>query len=447
MPVCAEREKNMNMVKGDQKHLTLSQRIEIEKGLNNGLSFAEIARKIEKDPSTISKEVRKHRVTRVRNDDPFAVPCSNRNNCDIRYLCPRECAIMCKACRHPDTNITCHILCKEYKPTQCSKINKSPYVCNSCLKRTNCLLIKMVYVAKYADDTYREVLISSREGINQTAESMKELDELISPLIQRGQSIAHIYSNHAQEIKCSRRTLYTYIDKSVFSVRNLDLRRRVKYKPRKKATKSSIISKAFRDGRTYDDFLKMLKENPLASVVEMDTVEGSKGGKVLLTMMFRKCSLMLIFLMDSKTQEEVKRVFDELTAMLGLETFKSLFPVILTDNGSEFQDPHSLEYTDNEEMRTKLYFCNPHSSWQKGMIEKNHEYIRFVLPKGKSFDKFTQKDFTLLANHINSEARDSLNGCNPYQLSLLLLNNQLHANLQLQEIEPDEVTLVPDLLK
>jgi IS30 family transposase len=305
----------------------------------------------------------------------------------------------------------------------------------------------MVYVAKYADDTYRETLISSREGINQTAESMRELDALVSPLIQRGQSIAHIYSSHAKEIKCSRRTLYTYIDKSIFSVRNLDLRRRVKYKPRKKPTNSSLIDRAFRIGRTYDEFQKMLKENLSASVVEMDTVEGTKGGKVLLTMMFRRCSLMLIFLLNSKTQEEVKRVFDELTDMLGVEILKSLFPVILTDNGAEFQNPLSLEYTDNEEKRTKIYYCNPHSSWQKGMIEKNHEYIRFVVPKGKTFDKYTQKEITMLANHINSEARDSLNGCTPYQLSLLLLDNQLHRNLKLQGIAPDEVTLIPDLLK
>lgn len=402
----------MNKVKGNQKHLTLSQRIEIEKGLNDGLSFAEIARKTGKDPSTISKEVKKRRASRVRNDDPSAVPCSNKSNCSIRYLCAKECGIMCKICRKPNT--TCHMYCEEFKPVQCSKLNKAPYVCNTCLKRTNCLLNKMVYVAKYADDTYREVLISSREGINQTAESMKELDELISPLIQKGQSLAHIYSNHAEEIKCSRRTLYTYIDKSVFSVRNIDLRRRVKYKPRKKATKCSIINKAFRIGRVYDDFQKMLKENPSASVVEMDTVEGIKGGKVLLTIMFRNCSLMLIFLLDSKTQEEVKRVFDELTAMLGIKIFQSLFPVILTDNGSEFQNPLSLECTENGEIRTKIYYCNPHSSWQKGMIEKNHEYIRFVVPKGKSFDKYTQNDITLMANHINSEARDSLNGCTPY---------------------------------
>ncbi len=435
----------MNKSKGNQKHLTLSQRIEIEKGLNDGLSFAAIARKTAKDPSTISKEVRKHRDSRVRNDDFLAIPCSKKSKCNIRYLCGSECGIMCKLCRKP--KITCHMYCDEYVPIQCQKLHKAPYVCNGCTKRINCLLNKMVYVAKYADDAYRDTLISSREGINQTAESIKVLDELISPLIQRGQSVAHIYANHAQEIKCSRRTLYSYIDRSVFTVRNIDLRRRVKYKPRKKSTMCSTISKAFRNERTYDDFQKMLKEAPSVSIVEMDTVEGKKGGKVLLTMMFRSCSLMLIFLLDSKSQEEVKRVFDELTNVLGVAVFQSLFPVILTDNGAEFQDPFSLECTGDGEIRTKVYYCNPHSSWQKGMLEKNHEYIRFVLPKGISFDQYTQDDISLMANHINSEARDSLNGCTPYQLSLLLLNNQLHAALFLQEVAPDEVTLRPNLLK
>ena len=155
---------------------------------------------------------------------------------------------------------------------------------------------------------------------------------------------------------------------------------------------------------------------------------------------------MLIFLLNSKTQEEVNRVFNELTSILGAE-ISTLFPVILTDNGAEFQDPVSLECTLDGEIRTRIYYCNPHSSWQKGMIEKNHEFIRFVVPKGKPFDEFTQKDITLMVNHINSEARDSLNGCTPYQLSLLLLNNQLHANLLLQAIAPDEVSLRPKLLK
>ena len=177
----------------------------------------------------------------------------------------------------------------------------------------------------------------------------------------------------------------------------------------------------------------------------MDTVEGIKGGKVLLTMMFRNCSLMLMFLLESKTQSEVKRVFDTLTAAIGQDTFNKMFQVILTDGGSEFQKPTELELTGDGQRRTQLYYCDPYSSWQKGMIEKNHEYIRLVLPKGQSFDALNQEQITLLQNQINSEARDSLNGCTPYKLSLLLLDQSLHRVLKLHEIAADNVTLKPEL--
>lgn len=447
MPACAiERGVNMSQKnKGNQKHLTLSQRIEIEKGLLAGLSFTKIAASIGKDPSTISKEIRRHTSVKTRKNQFAPIPCANRSACIQINLCSKKCGFKCKICREP--KIRCTDFCKDYVPAKCQKLLKPPYVCNGCGKRVNCLLEQKIYSAKYADDCYRELLVSAREGINQTPESIKKLDELVSPLIQKGQSIAHIYANHAKEIKCSRRTLYAYIDQSVLTARNIDMRRRVKYKKRKKPTQCSIVNREFRKGRSYEDFQKLLKDNPSLSVVEMDTVEGKKGGKVLLTLMFRNCSFMLAFLLDSKTQEEVQRVFDNLTQMLGAELFQTLFPIILTDNGSEFQNPLALESTEDGEMRTKIYYCNPNSSWQKGMIEKNHQYIRFVVPKGNTFDLYTQHDITRMINHINSEARDSLNGCTPYQLSQLLLNHQLHTGLSLQEITPDEVMLKPELLK
>jgi IS30 family transposase len=132
-----------------------------------------------------------------------------------------------------------------------------------------------------------------------------KMDKLVSPLNKKGQSISHIYINHAEEIVCSKRTLYNYIDQSVLTARNLDLRRRVRYKQRRKSTKTSIKNKAYRDGRNYVDFQKLIKSNPMISILEVDTVEGLKSGKVLLTMMFRNCSLMLIFLLGSSTQPEV----------------------------------------------------------------------------------------------------------------------------------------------
>lgn len=443
--LCRKRVTMIHKVKGNQKHLTATQRFLIEKGLNNQHTFAELARRLQKDPSTISKEVRRHREIVPRKQNAPAIPCSNRPDCKARYLCSDNCAIYCKICQKP--KLRCTDICTDYKPTECMKLNKPPYVCNGCAKKTNCLLQKYFYSGKYADDIYRETLVSSREGINQSAVDIAMLDDLISPLLLKGQSIAHIYSNHAAEIPCCRKTLYNYIDKSVFTARNIDLRRRVRYKPRKKQTRVSLSVREFRMERTYDDFRKLLKEYPDISVVEMDTVEGNKGGKVFLTMLFRNCTLMLIFLMEEKTQDCVRKVFDSLTQALGTQVFQSLFPVILTDNGTEFQNPLQLEYGESGEQRTKIYYCNPHSSWQKGMIEKNHEYIRHVIPKGKSFDRYTQKEINRMMNHINSEARDRLNGCTPYKLSKLLLDNKLHSVLHLQEIAPDEVMLKPELLR
>lgn len=146
-----------------------------------------------------------------------------------------------------------------------------------------------IYSAKYADDSYKEVLVSSREGINQTPDSIMRIDTIVSPLIKKGHSIAHIYANQAKDIGCSRRTLYNYIDNSVLTARNLDLRRRVKYKQRRISTRTNIKDRAHREGRNFIDFQKFLKENSSTNIVEMDTVEGQKCGKVLLTMMFRSC--------------------------------------------------------------------------------------------------------------------------------------------------------------
>lgn len=267
--------------------------------------------------------------------------------------------------------------------------------------------------------------------------------------MKKGQSIAHIYAHHGHEIPCCRRTLYNYIDKSLFTARNIDMRRRVRYKVRKQPTRISLEAKVFRVGRTYDDFKKLMKTSTDIPVVEMDTVVGGKGtgSKVLLTMLFRNCSLMLIFLIKSKSPEAVIQVFDWVSATLGNELFNGLFPVILTDNGTEFQRPERLEYDVHGNKRTSIYYCNPHSSWQKGMLEKNHEYIRLAIPKGHSLEPYSSEQITLLMNHINSEARDGLNGCTPYDLSKLLLNNKLHSTLGLQKIAPDDVMLIPRLLK
>lgn len=438
----------------DHKHLSTSQRIHIEKGLNDGLSFAAIARRLDKHPSTIAKEVKKYRTLQPREKDPKKpARCALFKECTLRFLCDKkDCVKMCKSCYDVKLQVSkCRYLCSEYREPQCASISKAPFVCNHCARQRTCNKEKAYYIAQNADQSSQELLVSCRQGINQAPADIAMLDTLISPLLAQGQSLAHIYAFHGHEIPCSRKTLYNYIDQGVFTAKNIDLRRKVRYKckPRKTGTRVSLAAKEFRIGRTYEDFQKFIQENPDIPVVELDTVEGGRDNstQAFLTIFFRNCSLMLIFVLQEKSQDQVIKVFDYLTEKLGIKVFQELFPVILTDNGVEFQFPERLECDKNGEIRTKIFYCNPNSSWQKGRIEKNHEYIRYVIPKSQSLDHYKQRDACVLMNHINSEARDSLNGCTPFRLSKMLLNNRLHRLLCLQEIPGDQVHLKPSLLK
>ena len=432
---------------GNQKHLTLAQRIEIEKGLTENKSFSTIAKLINKDPSTISKDIRLHAKTKERPDSRYTfAPCINRKGCKFTCLCDEQCTTMCKLCRRSDTK--CIDICPSYQTAECEKLKRPPYVCNGCGRKAHCLMPRKFYSSKYAHDSYRNTLISCREGINQTPESIQAMNDLLVPLLKdKHQSIAHVYGSHAEKIGCSRRTLYSYINDGIFDVRNIDLRRSVRYKKRRKPTTASSKDRAYRKGHNYEDFQTYIKNHPDTSVVEMDCVEGTKGGKVLLTLFFRNCSLMLIFLLENQDQECVLEIFVWLETVLGQEAFKKLFPVILTDGGAEFTAREEMEEFCDGTKSTTVYYCDPYCFWQKGACEKNHEYIRYVLPKGSSFDDLTDRKILKLVNHINSEKRDSLNGHSPYELSLLLLDNELHESIGLKGIASDEVNLSPGLLK
>jgi len=299
-----------------------------------------------------------------------------------------------------------------------------------------------------AYDTYKSLLKDSREGIALSRQQLYELDCLITPLIKRGQSIAHIYTGHKDEIPCSMKSLYNYIDQGIFTARNIDLPKKVKYKARKKKRKEPVTDYAYREGRTYKDFLSFIQEHPETNVVELDTVHGSnKTGNVMLTMLFRNCSLMLIILMTDCTKECVKKVFDGFEAALGFETFTNTFPIILTDNGPEFKGPADVEKSLSGGERTKVFFCDPLASWQKAKLEKNHGYIRKVIPKGIPITGLTQEDLTLLANHINCTARASLNGRNPLELAQLLLDKKLIHAAGLKPVPADDIMLKKSLLK
>ncbi len=293
------------------------------------------------------------------------------------------------------------------------------------------------------------MLSESRKGVRTSNEKISELNELLSPLVRQGQSVNHIFSAHADEIGLSEKTIYNYIDSGLFDVRNIDLPKKVAYRKRRAKSQSKRNTEyACRKGRTIEDFNKFVRHEKPPYIVEMDTVKSKRGSsKTLLTMIFRDTSFMFIFLLLDGTQESVLEVFDYLTHVLGLKLFKRLFSCILTDNGPEFKNPTALEFTENGIPRCNIFYCDPLASWQKPHVENNHKLIRRILPKGTSFADLTQKDVTVIANHINSVAREIYDNSTPFDLVDRRYFRKPFERFDLHPVAPDEVNLTPKLLK
>ena len=429
------------------KHLSLSERALIERALVLGKSFSEIAASLTRSPSTIAREVKNHRVfvSRWRDDKN---DCLTYSTCLKRNLCPTEtkdsCIDRCKFCREYD----CRKLCSSYQSPHCEKLEKPPYVCTGCEKQKNCKKNHAYYSAHRANAAYKKELRDARIGIRTDPKRLLEIGELLSPLIAKGQSLNHILSTHREEIGLSEKTIYNYIDANAFSVKNIDLPKKVVYRQRKQKPVLTKLEYKCRRGRTFEDFSQYVEDHPGISVVEMDTVKSARGcKKTLLTFVFRNTNFMLVFLLKDGTQESVLAVFDYLTDRLGLDVFRALFPVILTDNGVEFKDPDELEHTPNNCQRTKIFYCDPQASWQKPHVEKNHVLLRRIIPKGTSFKELTKAQVTLATNHVNSVARELFNNKTPFEIFIGENEKKLLDLLDLSPVPPDEVCLKPALLK
>ena len=420
-------------------HLTLDERNFIEHELSKNTSFKEIENHLEKDPTTISKEVKKHRIRKEGQAIHTGFNhCARKYNCHRHNLCNPRCS---KECRHC---IYCNKVCSDFEDGICLRLKRAPFVCNGCTEKYGCKLTKYYYRALPSFNKYKSVLSESRQGINLTELELSNLDRIVSPLIKKGQSISHIFKTH--DIPCSRTTLYRYLSNNCFSVGPIDLPRKVRMKKRRQRKTEPKDTQA-RTNRTYEDFQKYIEIHPELSIVEMDTVEGIKGGRVLLTFLFRSSRLMLAFIMFEKTQKEVLRIFNMLEYELGNELFEKTFPIILTDNGTEFGNPLSLEFNNEGIGRTRIFYCNPRASYQKGMIEKNHEFIRYILPKGTSFNGLLQTDIDLMINHINSLGRASLNWFAPIDVAKFTMDKETIKKLNLKKVPTDEIQLNTKLLK
>jgi len=410
-------------------HLTLNERKIIQTGIENRSSKVAIAKTIGKDPSTVAKEIKKHKDLKRRAAFNQKSICIHIKKC---HGCKRKCS--------------------RYQEQTCSKRDRSPGACNKCPDIPKCHLDKYFYNANFAHEKYKFDLVNAREGIYITATQRNEIADIIVPLINKGQSVYQILSTHKNEINLSEKTIYNYIDMGVFKkfgLTTISLKEKVcrkqfkdKYKKRKEPVNYN--------GRRYEDYLKFVKENPKAITVEMDTVMNSLSGPYIQTFIFGNTGFMIGLLHKEKTSTSMASTLDGLQNSLGDEDYSKLFSLILTDRGSEFEKHELFEINmKTGEIRSNIFYCDAMQSSQKPHVENNHNYIRDIIPNGISLTSLTQDKLDLMFSHINSTPREMFAGKTPYEMFEFFYDkdNKISNLLNIKKIKRDEVILKPYLLK
>lgn len=424
------------------KHITDAQRLIIEHRLQEHASLKSIARELGKSLKTITREVttrsiesNKGAVGRVPNRCIFRRACGKYQLCMDMPDCVRKCSL-CKWCNSK---------CPDFQEEVCAKLSTPPYVCNGCRDKASCVLRKRFYYHRVAHKNYRDLLEKSREGANITQNELLAIDAVLTTAVRNGQSVHHVMTHNPDNFTVSEKTVYRYAAGGLLSVKNGDMPRVCMLKPRRSKSVEHKVDAKCRIGRTYADFQVFMAKCPDSSVAEMDSVIGHVGGNVLLTIYFRPSAMLFAFLRRRNDSQSVIERFNQLYSDAGDELFRRMFPVILTDNGSEFSNPSAIEFAGGAR-RTSIFFCDACASWQKGGIERDHETLRTILPRGTSFDNLTQPDLNLVLSHVNSYSRPSREDKSPYDLFAFRYGTELLDKLGIRRIAPNDIILKPSLL-
>jgi IS30 family transposase len=417
-------------------HLTLQERRIILTGITNGSTKSAIAQTIGKDKSTIGKEIKLHRTLTHKCKMPLE--CNNYRKCPFSRQCTAD--------------------CPEYIPFRCSRRDRTPGACNGCSNWSHCRFDKYQYCPEDAQMDYRSTLIDSREGVNLTSQEAKAMADIIKPLLKQGQSPFQIVTNHP-ELGISEKTLYNYIENDVFheiaGITVMDLRRQVSRKISKKKSKTykKRTDRKYLQGRIYKDYKEYLSENPDIFVTQMDTVYNDEtNGPFIQTFKFVNAGILFGIYHDVKTALAMKEGVDLLESILGTALFRKYVHILLTDRGSEFTAADAMETASDGTRRTRVFYCDPMQSGQKGTLENKHIELRYVLPKDtdlRALGLVDQDALNLALSHVDSAPVELLGGKSPLELADFMYHD-LYEKLEafgIHKIEKDKVILKPYLLK
>ena len=412
-----------------KKRLEQDDRINLQAGMAKGRTLAQIARALGKSRSTVYREI--------------------INNCTYRD-CRHTCAHCKRRCTESQRAGKFRLgQCKDFSASECPRWKKFPYACNGCTEAQFCSERKRYYDCSEAEAASEKSRREPRTSEGIRGEGLKEIDSVVSAGVKNGQSIHHIYaSSPSLQGICCERTVRRYLYRGYLSVKAHELPRYVRYQHKYDyPEKRRIVNVERMFGRTFSDYLKHMKGHPGENVWQYDSVEGKvTDKKAILTITYPEFRFQFGFLITKQSATSVLRKIRRLQKLLG-ERFWEIFQVNLSDNGVEFGRFHEIEGPGDGESRCRVFFTNPYKATDKAGCERNHEFVRYVIPKGVSLDFLTQKKVSLLFSHINSYVRGSNQNKTPYDLMVGRFGAEFMEIIGIKRVKASDVRLKPSLLK
>lgn len=302
----------------------------------------------------------------------------------------------------------------------CKSVNKLP-VCNTCSKKGYCSRMKRYYDYKFAQELSDKRKVDSRSQPKLDSNLIRLIDPIVQEGVNLGQSLHHIYISDSQIQKiCCERTVRRLVYRGNLSTKSHELRHYVRYKREYKKTKQELCLRDIRVliNRTFKDFTAVKSANKRLNIVQYDSIIGKRDDQnSILTINFPKYNFQFGLLIKKGSAISVNWQIEHMLDKLSKEKIEEIFPLNLCDNGTEFTSFFSIEsFARKKQALIRTFYTSPYKSTDKAECERNHELVRYILPKGKSLNNITQNTLNDVFSNINSYVRKSKGNQTPYDL-------------------------------
>lgn len=272
------------------------------------------------------------------------------------------------------------------------------------LQKDSELKERTVYLADVGERKKREK--SLNKGRTDKISDEQVLSKIEENLFEKKSPYVTSILMNNEGVFISEKSIYNYIHKRKFKTYKetdmIYLKKRKKKEPEKRLARNHGLH------TSIEERDRRISNREEFGHWEMDSVVSGRGDNAsLIVLTERKSRMELIFKVKEKNMDNTLKVLKYIERFVTPKDFREIFKSITIDNGSEFADQEGMESSARNKRlkRTKVYYCHPYCSSERGSNENQNRMIRRFIPKGDFISLYDEKDIEKIKVFMNTYPR------------------------------------------